>query len=238
MNEPIQGATLGALFLAGLAGSLHCLAMCGPILLAFQRALTAPEAPAATARASFATSIGYHAGRLWTYAVLGFAAGWLGSRLRVGAELFGWQRPLAALAAFAVLAVGLIALGVIPGLRLDLKLPESCLPSHQRHPWLAALVAERRASARLLLGALMGLLPCGLVYGALILASTLPSPLYSALGMLCFGLGTFPALTALTALGRAIPRKVLALTPHLTAVLLLAAGLVMLIRASHPAGHH
>jgi sulfite exporter TauE/SafE len=46
----------------------------------------------------------------------------------------------------------------------------------------------------MLLGALNGLLPCGLVYGALLVAASLGGPLQGMVGMLFFGLATIPAL--------------------------------------------
>jgi sulfite exporter TauE/SafE len=45
-----------------------------------------------------------------------------------------------------------------------------------------------------LLGAINGLLPCGLVYSALLLGATTGGALPAALGMTLFGLGTLPAL--------------------------------------------
>ena len=67
-------ALFGALALTGLAGSLHCVGMCGPILVGLSRKL--PEGR------SFAwDAIAYHGGRLWTYMVLGLIAGAFGQRL-------------------------------------------------------------------------------------------------------------------------------------------------------------
>jgi sulfite exporter TauE/SafE len=48
----------------------------------------------------------------------------------------------------------------------------------------------------LLLGALWGWLPCGLVYAALATAMTQPAPIMAASAMLAFGLGTLPAVLA------------------------------------------
>ena len=64
----------GALALTGLAGSLHCVGMCGPILLGLSRRL--PEG-----RSFSSDALAYHLGRLWTYALLGLAAGAFGLRL-------------------------------------------------------------------------------------------------------------------------------------------------------------
>ncbi len=45
-----------------------------------------------------------------------------------------------------------------------------------------------------LLGALNGLLPCGLVYSALLMTATAGGPGPGAVGMALFGVGTLPAL--------------------------------------------
>jgi hypothetical protein len=48
----------------------------------------------------------------------------------------------------------------------------------------------------LMLGAVWGWLPCGLVYAALAMAMTQPAPLLAGSAMLAFGLGTLPAVLA------------------------------------------
>jgi sulfite exporter TauE/SafE len=54
-----------------------------------------------------------------------------------------------------------------------------------------------------LLGLLLGLLPCGLVYGALAVAAATGSALSGALAMLAFAAGTAPALMSIGVIGRA-----------------------------------
>ena len=224
MSDATQGAVLASLFLTGLAGSLHCVAMCGPLLLGFSRVLSGG---AGSSRLDF---VYYHAGRIWTYGMLGLLAGWVGLGLRESSAALGWQRPLAALFALSIIAAGVAASGLVPGLRLDLSPPGSCWRTPRRPTWLAAFLHEPRRGARLLLGAVMGLLPCGLVYAALLLAATLP-PLYSALGMALFGAGTLPALSALLLGSRFLPPWVRAQGSRWAAALLVAVGLFMLARA-------
>jgi len=240
MTEPLQVAVFGSLFLAGLAGSLHCLAMCGPLLLAFSQTerfekpkdeQAASFSPGRRALRNALSSLYYHAGRIWTYGLLGLLAGLAGTQLRLGASLIGWQRPLAVAASILVLLSGLAALGVLPGVRLALALPDGCFGTLSRWPWLGPLVRARLPLARFVLGTIMGLLPCGLVYAMLLLVATLPSPLHSALGMLCFGAGTLPALTALMLGSGSLPDWLRTRSPRLTAVLLLGIGLWMLVRA-------
>ena len=246
MSDPLQVAVFGSLFVAGLAGSLHCLAMCGPLLLAFSQTARSKDptdeqaASSGHGRRALRNALGslyYHAGRIWTYALLGFFAGLAGSQMRLGASLLGWQRPLAVAASVLVLLSGLAALGVLPGVRLALVLPDGCFGTLSRWPWIGPLVRARLPLARFVLGTVMGLLPCGLVYAMLLLVATLPSPLHSALGMLCFGAGTLPALTALMLGSGSLPGWLRARSPRMTAVLLLGIGLWMLVRALLVAPH-
>lgn len=231
MSTAGHGALLASLFLTGLAGSLHCVGMCGPILLGFSRVLGA----GGRSRLDF---VYYHAGRLWTYGLLGLLAGWAGSKLHEGSAVLGWQRPLSVLAAVLVIAGGAVALGWIPGLRLDLSPPGGCLPSTSGRSWLGALLNDPRRIARLLLGAVMGLLPCGLVYAALLVAATLPNPLYSAAGMVLFGVGTLPALAAVVLGSWLAPRWLRAGGTRIAAGFLIGTGFFMLARALWVSGVH
>ena len=225
MTEATVGAALLTLFLTGLAGSLHCVGMCGPLLLGFSRALdSSPGRP----RLDFAY---YHAGRLWTYGLLGLLAGWAGSGLREGSLDLGWQRPLAVLISVLVIGSGAAALGLIPGLRFELSSPGACLKPLKPGSWLASFLHEPRRSGRLLLGAVMGLLPCGMVYTVLLIAATLPTPLYSAAGMVCFGAGTLPALSAVVLAGRLAPRWLRLHGTRVAALMLVGIGLFMLARS-------
>ncbi len=221
----MTGAVLLTLFLTGLAGSLHCVGMCGPLLLGFSRVL---DAGAGRPRRDFAYD---HAGRLWTYGRLGLLAGWAGAELRAGSIELGWQRPLAILISVLVIASGAAALGWIPGLRFELSSPGTCLKPLRPGSVLSSLLREPRRSGRLLLGAVMGLLPCGLVYTALLIAAALPTPLHSALAMVCFGVGTLPALSALVLAGRLAPAWLRAAGTRLAAALLVGIGLFMLARS-------
>lgn len=225
MSDLGTGALLLSLLAVGLAGSLHCASMCGPLLVAFSKW---------TQGGGSGSSGGwwlYHGGRLWTYSLLGFTAGWLGLELRGLTALAQWHRPMALALGGAILAAGLAAFGWLPGLRVDLDL-SSCLARAARgRPWLAALARDPRAPARLLLGAIMGLLPCAMVYGAVLLAATLPHPLLSAAGMLAFGIGTLPSTTAVLLGVRLAPRWLRAHGPRLTASVWIAIGFIILWRA-------
>ena len=109
---------LAAVFVASLIGSLHCIGMCGPLMLC-----ATTETPTAGAcapaqlgpgfgnrrrwRAWLSTTgphAGYHAGRGVGYAALGAAAGAAGALLDLGSALAGLQ-PIAGLLAGGCLIV-------------------------------------------------------------------------------------------------------------------------------------
>lgn len=235
MTGPFDAAVYGSLFIAGIAGSLHCLGMCGPILLAFSQVAAGGVADGRSRLASgvgrTADSLLYHAGRVWTYGLLGFVAGLIGAQARGAAAVVGWQRPLAVSASALVLVAGMAALGLLPGLRLPFSMPAGCAALAGRWGWLGTLVRARSPLARLLLGAVMGLLPCGLVYAMLVVAAGLRTPVESALGMIVFGAGTTPALTALLVAAGAAPARLRARSPRLAAGLLVVVGVLMLARS-------
>lgn len=245
MMAPMPLALCGTLLAAGLAGSLHCVGMCGPILLAFSQAAGARGAlvdgRGARAGGRVPPSVeflAYHAGRLWTYALLGFLAGHLGSRARDGAAIYGWQRPVAILSAALVILAGALLSGILPAPRLEAWLSGCGMARLRGLGWFRALAASSGVPHRFLLGALLGFLPCGLVYAMLALVATLPTPAHAALGMLIFGLGTVPSLTAVLLLGRSIAAWVRQHGTRVVAAALILAGGVMLLRAlGSPADH-
>ena len=66
---------LAAAFLLGLAGSSHCLVMCGPLTLVFRSGVS---------RGPWRSGLVYHGGRVVTYAGLGIVAGLVGSAFTTG----------------------------------------------------------------------------------------------------------------------------------------------------------
>lgn len=231
-----------SLLTAGLAGSLHCVGMCGPILIGFSQVFERDGGKRALWR-DFAC---YHAGRIWTYAMLGFVAGLLGSSLRHGSAVLGWQHWMAVAVSAVVVISGIALLGIIPGLKLEQAV--SCgVKRFGEQAWFKALLHGQGATPRLLLGALMGLLPCGLVYAMLVVVATLPSPWLAAVGMIIFGIGTLPSLSVV--IGAAAVVRSQANKPRwsawirgqgtrFAAVLLILTGAWMMARTLMPHDHH
>jgi sulfite exporter TauE/SafE len=163
-------ALLWSALVAGLVGSPHCLAMCGGFVSA-----CAPR-PASVAA--------WHAGRLTTYAALGAIAGALGYALPGPRWL-----PAVIAVTFLVWFAGSLA-GLWPEPRLH-------IPGLTRAG--VALARRDGVAWRYAFGLTTGLLPCGMVYAALALPVAAASAPLGAAAMVCFGLGTVPALTAFAA---------------------------------------
>ncbi len=162
----------------GLAGSLHCIGMCGPLVMAMPFKGENPQGV-------WFTSIMYHVGKTLTYGWLGLLVGTVGS----GFTYFKWQQNLSIIA-------GLVLLGftVIPILKKKFNLG---LPLNKAFSTLyAASSGIPKPLFLFLLGMLNGLLPCGLVYAALAGAAVSASAWNGFVFMTFFGLGTIPSLTS------------------------------------------
>ncbi len=175
---------LSALIL-GLLGGGHCLGMCGGLMGALTLAIP-PDQRSRRLRLLLA----YNLGRILSYAAAGLLIG-----------LAGWavaSSPAAmllrVLAGLLLIAMGLYLAGWWSGL--------TRIEAVGRHLWrhlqpvASRLMPVSSLPRALLLGAVWGWLPCGLVYSTLLWASSQGSPGESALLMLAFGLGTWPVLLA------------------------------------------
>ena len=94
---------------------------------------------------------------------------------------------------------------------------------------IASLVRHQHGSiGALAFGALNGLLPCGLLYTAVVTAGTL-GPLEGALLMLGFGAATLPALGSVVWLARRLPRRHVNIR-RIGATVTIAVGALLIVR--------
>jgi sulfite exporter TauE/SafE len=181
----------------GLLGSSHCVGMCGGFALTIGLG-------ARSVRHNVARQLVYSAGRIFTYAFLGSLAGfagfWFARRTGI---LVHVQASLSVAAGLILVVQGLLALGVSPfgsrGKRSAIGAGPSCLAGSFVGPFLAS----PRWHHVFIAGMLNGLLPCGLVYGYLALASSTASLPIGMATMAAFGAGTLPAMVV-TGVGASI----------------------------------
>jgi len=186
-----------AALIIGLLGSMHCIGMCGPLVLAMP--FSNKDGGLPTMR-----MVSYHGGRMFTYGFLGLGAGFIGEGLRI----FLLQQWI------SIAAGVLILLMYFLPLLLKSSLFPSVSAAWNKHVvmWMRRHLQPSEGSSAttkmLLIGILNGLLPCGLVYMALVGAISQPTILESALFMVVFGLGTSPALTAIIFANKLVLGKV------------------------------
>lgn len=169
----------------GVLGGGHCLGMCGGLMGALTFAI-----PKEQRSRRFKLLLAYNLGRVLSYATAGFLMG-----------LAGWavaNSPAALLmrvmAGLLLIVMGLYLAGWWSGLTRIERLGRGVWRYVQ--PLAGRLLPVSSLPRALLLGALWGWLPCGLVYSTLIWSASQGNALDSALLMLAFGLGTWPVLLA------------------------------------------
>lgn len=172
-----QGSLLTVFFMAGLTGGFtHCLTMCGPMVVSGATSCTSAcmgSGCSKRAQIGNVTQLSYHLGRAATYGALGFLAALFSHQIQTWA-IWPW------LSAFMLALAG--ATFIV-----------SSLP-HCRHTLLKA-----SAYSTFIRGALLGFLPCGLLYAAVMMAATTANPLVGMAAMWVFVLGTIPALLVASA---------------------------------------
>lgn len=212
MDQSILIAALGL----GLASSLHCVGMCGPI--AFSLGLN-PDNKVDFAFRNFT----YQFGRITTYSILGTILGVLGK----GISFAGLQQPLSI--AVGVLMILMVAMpknlgttnfGFKPLTNIMFKVKQG----------LGKFIRKKSYSSLYITGLLNGLLPCGPVYAALTGSIAMGSILGGASFMFMFGLGTVPLMFATVFMGNfvslSVRQKILKIYP----VFMIILGLLFILR--------
>lgn len=160
---------LASALLLGWVGSLHCVVMCGPLVEVMSHRKG---------------HLAYHLGRLGMYGLLGMAFGYFGQQL----SIYFSQQILTGIAGIFLLLLAFW--------------PSRWLATSPRwHRWQKPIrqffLQKKQHSPQLSevgMGMLNGLIPCGLIYAALVGATQFQYTWQSGLYMVLFGLGTLPAL--------------------------------------------
>jgi sulfite exporter TauE/SafE len=183
---------------AGFAvGFGHCVGMCGPIVVSFCLGLGD--------RNRFIPNLFYNLGRTVTYAVLGGILGAGGSFTGVVVPMEGFQKGVMILAGVLIAVMGFAMTGwvAIPRIFSSGYSPfQKCYHTFQK------LSGSSGIAGFFALGLLLGLLPCGPVYTALLSSARAgmeaggpwQGALAGALVMFSFGVGTIPALLIIAGL--------------------------------------
>lgn len=227
---------LGTALLAGMMGSMHCVAMCGGLTTALGALLGGGPRW---------RPLVYQSGRIASYAIGGSLAGAAGAVAGAGFETSHWGEVLRVGTAFLIVLIGLkLALGNGSQARW-LRVPERWGARLWRRvsPSLSARLPKRPVLRAFALGMLWGWLPCGLVYSVLLVAAFSGTASAGAATMVAFGLGTLPALLGLSYLSTRWLHQGGTLARILGAVVV-ACGLwtaampIAVLTGAHQHGHH
>ena len=174
-------------FLIGLAGGVHCIGMCGGIASAFTFAI-----PKNTSHTPYIAC--YNAGRILSYTIAGAITGWMGSMF--ASSVVTGLLILQSLSILFLLLLALYISDIYKGL-IHFEKAGARLWRHLA-PIAKKLIPFKSPGHTLLYGMVWGWLPCGLVYSALTWSLASGSFLQGGIFMLCFGIGTLPALVAVS----------------------------------------
>lgn len=201
-------------FLLGLAGSFHCVGMCGPI------ALSLPLRGNSIFQKIWGSML-WSAGRIVTYSLIGALFGLIGE----GFKFLGYQKIIS-----VTMGILMILSVVLPSLLKNYSIGQSSRIFRPVRDGMRKLFQGKNLMALFLIGIFNGLLPCGLVYlavaGALGSADFLTGIAYMAL----FGLGTMPILLALSMFGNIVSQAFRRKVDKIVPVIVILVGIIFILR--------
>jgi hypothetical protein len=171
----------------GLAGSFHCIGMCGPI------AFVLPVDRSSKSKLIFQTFL-YHLGRIISYSLIGLLFGFIGK----GLYLAGFQQRLSILMGLVMILIVIIPVSLFNKYNFSKPLYKIIGKVKQK---LGLYLTKKSNKSLFLIGFFNGFLPCGLVYMALIGSISTGNALNGSFYMAIFGIGTIPLMTGAIFLG-------------------------------------
>ncbi|MDE3252139.1 MAG: sulfite exporter TauE/SafE family protein [Bacteroidota bacterium] len=202
-------------FLLGAVSSFHCVGMCGPIAVSLPVYYLPPGR-------KLAGILLYHSGRILIYSLLGLFFGYLGRQIFLG----GLQQGFSIFLGSVLLLFFLASILHTPKRRIR-QIDRLTVPLQQ---FIGKHLQKKTLSSMLLLGAANGLLPCGMVYFAITGALAAGSISEGVLFMAAFGLGTFPAMFALSYFGSKIGQSARNTMKKAVPYVVLLMGVLLILR--------
>lgn len=209
----------------GFAGSLHCIGMCSPLAIAIT----------SLSKGALVNRILYNAGRIFTYAILGAIVGLSGYIL----PFTGFQNLISITLGIVLLVTGIAGMG-----RIHIPVVTSVMQQFSTFlkKTFSDLLQQKNKTAVILLGAVNGLLPCGLTFLALTFCLTLKGPWDGFNFMLLFGAGTLPAMLGFTSLISPVAKRFKFNLNQVATGLMILSGCLLIARVflNHPTdtSHH
>ncbi|WP_139904483.1 sulfite exporter TauE/SafE family protein [Clostridium thermarum] len=207
MEEKLSNASYAVLFVVGVLTSIHCVGMCGGIMLS--QSLSKESTSRLEA---MMPAFQYNLGRVVSYTLLGGLVGALGSvfSLSIAAK--------AALQIFAgafMLVMGFNMAGFKVFRKFSIKLPHSVCK------------VKNSSNSSFVVGLFNGLMPCGPLQTMQLFALGTGSAIKGALSMFMFSIGTVPLMLTFGALSGLLSKGYTKKILKLSGVLIIFLGIIM-----------
>jgi uncharacterized protein len=192
-----------SMFTLGLVTSLHCVSMCGPMVVSY--ALKGTEDAPGLRRV--VPNLAYQGAKISSYVLVGLFLGAIGSAFRIDAI-----RPyVMVLAGVFMIVMGLGMTGRVPWAQRIVPRPPkflmTALMRTRRKASADADAGQTTLATPITFGLLTGLFPCAPLIAAQLSAAATGSALTGGLAMLAFGLGTAPLMLAFGTASSMLPAK-------------------------------
>lgn len=218
--------------IVGFVGSLHCLGMCGPLVMAYSLYIgnSGYQSPVASLwQKGLSHHAAFHLGRLITYGLLGALAA--GFTHLVGLQpLLATLRPnISFLGGIVMVGFGLILLKVLPWPSLPF-ISSGSGSFFQR--FFPPLFQSQRLISKVALGLATGFLPCLLSWAMIVKAATTQNLWEGFSTMVSFGLGTVPVLFVTGLSASLLSLKTRLVGERVAALSVVAMGLILIFKGA------
>lgn len=209
MESKLNNASYAFLFVVGIFTSIHCVGMCGGIMIS-QSLSFAKESKSKLE--SITPSLLYNLGRVLSYSILGGLIGGIGSvfSLSITAKAF-----IQIFAGLFMVIMGLNISGFKLFRKFSIKIPN----------FLSKY--KRKFNSPFLVGFLNGFMPCGPLQTMQLFALGTGSALKGALSMFIFALGTVPLMLTFGAISGFLSKGYTKKLLKFSGVLIIVLGLIM-----------
>lgn len=216
ITSKLNGATYFVLFIVGILTSIHCVGMCGGIMLS-----QSINKDSKSKFDSIKPAVLYNAGRTLSYTLIGGVVGALGSVLSLSISMKAGLQIFAGIF-MIIMGLNMSGYGIFRKVNLNL-------------PWSACSV-KKKPKTPFLVGVLNGLMPCGPLQTMQLYALGTGSAFNGALSMFIFSLGTIPLMLTFGALSGLISKGYTKTLLKFSGILVVVLGIVMGTRGLALAG--
>ncbi|MBU3114721.1 urease accessory protein UreH domain-containing protein [Clostridium lacusfryxellense] len=207
MESKLENASYLVLFVVGVFTSLHCVGMCGGIMLS-----QSIRAENKTKFQSLKPAIFYNLGRVISYTILGGLVGALGSVFSLSLP---FKAGLQVLAGLFMIIMGLNMSGYSLFRRFNIKLPRP------------ACSIKKSGKTPFIVGILNGFMPCGPLQTMQLYALGTGSAVLGATSMFIFALGTVPLMLGFGAISGMLSKNSTKQLVKVGGILIVVLGIIM-----------